>query len=91
MEYKLNKLDIPVNRRDSLEEKNLLLEELRTRIQAQNKVIETLKNHLSSYSGIECELRTLRQEKGHLEFRIRELSQKLVLAKTLNKPVFQAH
>jgi hypothetical protein len=61
-------------------------EELRSRLIAQIKISTALKDHLAACNK---ELSNLRKERGVLEFRIRELSQELTLAKTLSKPVSQ--
>ena len=64
--------------------KGPLVEELRSRLVAQIKITTALKDHFKACNN---ELVSLRKEKGILEFRIRELSQELALAKTLSKPV----
>jgi hypothetical protein len=58
--------------------------QLKERLVSQMKLVTCLKENLSS---ARAQLAELVKEKGLQEFRIRELTQELSLAKTLSKPV----
>ncbi|ODN04472.1 hypothetical protein Ocin01_02179 [Orchesella cincta] len=62
------------------------LDELRSRVITQNKVIQTLKEHLSSYKKMETENILLREEKSILEQQILDLKRKLEMTQNLGKP-----
>lgn len=64
-----------------------LTDELRSRILSQTKVIQTLKEHLSTFKKIETENLVLRQEKRSLEELNQDLRRKLEFVRGLVKPV----
>jgi len=63
-----------------------LIGELRARIIAQNKVIQALKEHLSTFKKMETENMMLREEKSTLEHQARDFRRRLEFAQSLVKP-----
>lgn len=64
-----------------------LVEELRSRIINQNKAIQSLKEHLSTFKKLEAENMLLREDKILLEHQVQELRRRLDFAQHLVKPV----
>lgn len=64
-----------------------LVDELRSRIITQNKAIQTLKEHLSTFKKLEAENLLLREDKRMLEHQVQEVRRKLEFTQHLVKPV----
>jgi len=64
-----------------------LLEDLRTRLVTQNKIIKALNQHVSKLGGQEGENLQLKKENELLEYQMSELRKKLELAQAMGKPV----